>query len=361
MNGRRMPRGNWEVEMLEIRRLQVGDAAEMAAIAESVRFAGAGSDPRQGYLVYVGTPEEYAARLQGASSGYLALWDGVAVGYLLITSSAGDTATHAGSDEVVSRIFGEETWLVDQIGVRALGKGKGVGPAMFARFLDEARPKRVTAVIMHGPMRNVKSIGFFAGRNGFRCIGEYSEGDGMYWGIYEWKENGMQGEVAYPIGRFLWTEVLSEADAAARTERIRLLPAQAREAIAALGEARLDEAIRPGAWTARQVLHHAADAATVLCERIRLALTEDKPQIKTFEEDLWVQLSDAKSAPAEESLVIIDGVLGRMARLLATLPAPAYERELVHPQQGILKLDRVCSYLDWHGRHHIAQIRALLP
>jgi hypothetical protein len=346
--------------MLEIRKLTVGDAAEMSAIAESVRFAGAASDAKQGYLVYVGSAEEYAARLAGASSGYLALWGASPVGYLLVTASAEDTATHAGSEEVASRIFGEGSWLVDQIGVRALGKGKGVGPAMFERFLAEAQPKRVTAVIMHGPMRNEKSIGFFGGRYGFRCIGEYSEGDGMYWGIYEWKENGMQGEAAYPIGRFLWTEVLSEADAAARTERIRLLPGEAGKVIEALGESRLDEAIRPGAWTARQVLHHAADAATVLCERIRLAVTEDRPQIKTFEEDLWVQLSDAKSAPAEESLAILDGVLGRMARLLASLPAEAYQRELMHPQQGILKLDRVCSYLDWHGRHHVAQIRALL-
>lgn len=355
-----MRRGSWEARVLEIRKLRIEDAAEISAIAESVRFAGKDADPKQGYLVYVGRPEDYAARLAGESSGYLAIWGDEVVGYLLVSPSAGDTATHAGSEEVVSRVFGEGTWLVDQIGVRVQGKGKGVGPAMFARFMAEVSPKRVTAVIMHGPMRNEKSIGFFAGRNGFRCIGEYSEGDGMFWGIYEWKENGMQGESAYPLGRFLWTEVLSEADAAARAERIRLLPGQMREVIAALGEGRMDEAIRPGAWTARQVLHHAADAAMVLCERIRLALTEDKPQIKPFEENDWVELFDAKSAPAEESLAILDGVLGRMARLLATLPAEAYEREMVHPQQGILKLDRVCSYLDWHGRHHTAQIRAML-
>lgn len=346
--------------MLEIRALRVDDAAEMTAIAGSVRFAGAAADPRQGYLVFVGKPEEYAARLAGESSGYMALWEGRPVGYLLVTASPADTATHAGSEEVLRRIFGQGSWLVDQIGVRAEGKGKGVGPAMWERFVAEVQPERVTAVIMHGPMRNEKSIGFFAGRNGFHCIGEYAEGDGFYWGIYEWRADGMQGEAAYPIGRFLWTEVLSEADAAARTERIRLLPGQAREVIANLGEGRLDEAIRPGAWTARQVLHHAADAATVLCERIRLALTEERPTIKPFEEDLWVELIDAKTAPAELSLAMLEGTLGRMAQLLASLPAEAYQRELAHPQQGILKLDRVCSYLDWHGRHHVAQIRALL-
>ncbi len=346
--------------MLQIRKLVVDDAAELSAIAESVRFAPPTADARQGYLVYVGTPEEYAARLAGASTGYLALWHGEAVGYLLVSPSAGDTATHAGSEAVLERVFGGDTWLVDQIGIRGEGKGKGIGAAMLERFFGGIKPKRATAVIMHGPMRNERSIGFFSGKHGFRCIGEYSEGDGMFWGIYEWKEDSSQGEAAYPLGRFLWTEVLNEADAAARTERIRLLPGHMRDIVSALGEARLDEAIRPGAWTARQVLHHAADTATVLCERIRLALTEERPLIKPFEEDRWVQLSDAKSAPAEESLSILDGVLGRMARLLATLPAEAFHRELTHPQQGILKLDRVCSYLDWHGRHHAAQIRALL-
>ncbi len=342
-----------------IRQAKTSDAAAIAAIAESVRFDPRRAEPNAGYLVYVGSPEEYAERLEHSETSYVVEKDGKTIAFLLTTAAPGLTATHADTDAVLARLFGEGTMLVDQIGVLPSARGLGAAPEMFAQFLREAKPRRLTASIMHGPMRNARSLGFFTGRFGFRCIGEYAEGDGMFWGIYEWKADGTAGEAAYPLGRFLYSGVLTAADLEARLGRLAAFPAEFRATVGACQPGQLDQAIRPGAWTARQVIHHVADAAAVLSERVRLILTEERPAIKTFEEEEWVKLEDEMTAPPEESLAIVEGTLGRLVRLLRARPREDYAREMRHPQQGLVPLDRVTAYLDWHGRHHCAQIAAM--
>jgi len=342
-----------------IRRAVVQDAEAIAAIAESVRYREGDAIPAHGYLVFVGTPQEYATRLADISTSFVAELDGKVIAFLLSSFSSGNTATQIIDDEVQTRIFGEDALLIDQIGVSPDARGLGAGSLMLERTFSAAKPTRATACIMHWPLRNERSIGFFAGRCGFRCIGEYDEGNGFLWGIYEWKADGTQGDPRYPVGRFLYAGLANEVDFAERAERLRLLPILLRAAASQLNEDTLDVAPRPGAWTPRQVIHHMADAHQVMAERARLILTEENPPVKTFEENLWAELADAKTAPIEESLRILDGLHARLARLLASRPYEDLSKEMLHPQQGPVKLDRLLSYLDWHGRHHTAQVLAM--
>jgi hypothetical protein len=181
----------------------------------------------------------------------------------------------------------------------------------------------------------------------------------MFWGMYEWKRHGAAGEAPYPLGRFLYTGLLTVPDLEARLARLAAFPGDLRAAVAALYRNQLDQPIRPGAWTARQVIHHIADAAAVMSERVRLILTEDRPKIKPFDENLWVQLADELASPPADSLAIVEGTHARLVRLLESRPLSNFRREMEHPQQGFVKLDRVTCYLDWHGRHHLAQLRSL--
>ncbi|WP_031499314.1 YfiT family bacillithiol transferase [Bryobacter aggregatus] len=167
-------------------------------------------------------------------------------------------------------------------------------------------------------------------------------------------------QARFPIGRWQYSGMSNEAEAAARVERLRLLPEQLRAVLLQGGEARLDVEPRPGAWTPRQIVHHLADAHANLTIRVRLILTEEQPKVKPFDENTWAELVDASSAPVEESLRILDGLHSRIARLLATRPHSDLAREMLHPEQGLVPLDRLLSYLDWHGRHHTAQIAAAL-
>src|SRR5918996_732288 len=64
-----------------------------------------------------------------------------------------------------------------------------------------------------------------------------------------------------------------------------------------LDEAHFDTPYRPGGWTVRQVVHHVPDSHINAYTRIRLALTEDTPTIKPYEEARWAELPDARSLP----------------------------------------------------------------
>ncbi len=163
-----------------VRKARVEDGAAIAAIAETVRYRAGEADPTKGYLVFVGTPEDYSRRLEVNNTSYVAEVDGKVVGFLLTTPSSEDTATHIAS----SLIFSDNALLVDQIGVLPEFRAAKV---MFGTMIEAVKPTRITACIMHGPLFNQRSVGFFKGKCGFQCIGEYDEGDGFLWGIYEWK------------------------------------------------------------------------------------------------------------------------------------------------------------------------------
>lgn len=347
-----------------IRKARLKDAAGIAAVAESVRYQRGAADGAQGYLVYVGKPEDYLGRLKDDYLCFVAEKDGEVVGFVMASGWKRNTATHVEAAAVEERIFGEETLLVDQIGVKPEARGLGIAPALFEKVKRVATQgvstRRMTASIMHGPVRNERSIGFFAGRQGFRCVGEYHDGSGFLWGIYEWKEDGTQGDERYPLGRFLYSDTRTEADAAARVERLRQMPRQLREVVKQFGRKELDQPIRPGAWTVRQIVHHLADGNAMIAYRTRWILTEKAPKLPGFDENRWVELPDAMHAPVEPSLRILDGVQARLADLLAELPLAALERTMKHSEQGVVMLDRMLDYLDWHGRHHVAQLKAAL-
>jgi ribosomal protein S18 acetylase RimI-like enzyme len=179
-----------------IRKATIADAAAISAIAESVRYRPETADPTRGYLVFVGTPAEYAARLALSDTNYVAESQGKIVAYLTTSFASGNTATHVTDATVAEMLFGGGALLVDQIGVRPDARGLGAAPLLYAHAMEELRPPRATACIMHQPLRNLRSIGFFEGRMGWRCIGEYGEGDGFVWGVYETQSAAPQSSEA---------------------------------------------------------------------------------------------------------------------------------------------------------------------
>ena len=91
-------------------------------------------------------------------------------------------------------------------------------------------------------------------------------------------------------------------------------PARLRAAVAGLSEPQLDTPYRPGGWTVRQVVHHLPDSHINSYVRFKLALTEDTPTIKPYDEALWAKLPDAAATPIETSLGLMEGLHGRWVR-----------------------------------------------
>ena len=126
-----------------------------------------------------------------------------------------------------------------------------------------------------------------------------------------------------------------------------------------LTDAQLDTPYRPGGWTVRQVVHHLADSHLNAYIRFRLALTEDEPTIKPYNENAWAHLPDAEQSPIAPSLQILGGLHTRWALLLRSLSQAQLHRYFLHPENGLMRLDKTIGSYGWHSRHHLAHITRL--
>ena len=164
----------------------------------------------------------------------------------------------------------------------------------------------------------------------------------------------------YPIGTFRFDGDVSHHTRGQRLDEIAAAPAQLRHAVAGLSTPQLDTPYRPGGWTVRQVVHHLPDSHLNAYTRIKLALTEDEPTIKPYEEARWAELVDARTAPLEPSLQLLESLHQRWLLLLRGLEPADFERRFRHPEHGrIFVIDEAVAMYAWHGRHHVAHINSL--
>ena len=136
-------------------------------------------------------------------------------------------------------------------------------------------------------------------------------------------------------------------------------PGALRSAVAGLSRDQLETPYRPGGWTVKQVVHHLPDSHLNAYARFKLALTEDEPTIKTYDEAKWAELSDSQRVPVEVSLDLLDALHMRWVTLLRGMDAADYRRGLNHPERGLMTLSQLLGLYAWHGRHHVAHITAL--
>jgi uncharacterized damage-inducible protein DinB len=166
-------------------------------------------------------------------------------------------------------------------------------------------------------------------------------------------------DLRYPIGRLERRTSLSVDERRAAVDAIAAAPAKLRTAVKGLSDSQLDTPYRPGGWTVRQLVHHVADSHMNAYTRFRLALTEDNPTIKPYEEAAWAELVDARTMPIGTSLDLLDAMHERLVHLLRATPAEAFARTLTHPENGPMTMDMLLGIYAWHGRHHTAHVSAL--
>jgi len=169
----------------------------------------------------------------------------------------------------------------------------------------------------------------------------------------------MAPDLRYPVGPFEPVSTLTPDQRRAAIDAIAEVPTRLRAAVANLTDAQLDTPYRPGGWTVRQLVHHIADSHMNALTRFKLALTEDAPTVKTYEEGLWAELADAKTPPIDSSLAIIDNLHKRWVILLRSLDPAQFERKFRHPQWGLSTVDFLLAQYAWHGKHHVAHITSL--
>jgi hypothetical protein len=168
----------------------------------------------------------------------------------------------------------------------------------------------------------------------------------------------MSSDLSYPIGRFSVRMVTTAETRREGIEDIAALPVRMRDALAGLNEAQLDTPYRPQGWTVRRLVHHVADSHMNGYIRLKLALTEDNPTIKPYEQAEWAELSDSR-LPVALSLGILDGVHARWTALWRAMTEEDFQRTFNHPELGPLTTHIHAHLYGWHSRHHVAHITAL--
>ncbi len=166
-------------------------------------------------------------------------------------------------------------------------------------------------------------------------------------------------DLRYPVGKFRFPETITREERSKFVEQIAEAPLRLRSAVTGLGDSQLDTPYRPGGWTVRQVVHHVPDSHLNSYTRFRLALTEDEPTIKPYHEDLWAELPDARTAPVEVSLRLLECLHSRWVGLLRSLSDEQWKRTFRHPDLGLISLEQNAALYAWHGRHHVAHIANL--
>jgi len=166
-------------------------------------------------------------------------------------------------------------------------------------------------------------------------------------------------DLRYPIGEFQLPGPATDEQRYEWMADIAEAPSRLREAVNGLSAEQLDTPYRPGGWTVRQVVHHLPDSHLNAYTRFRLALTEDEPTIKPYQEARWAELEDARTAPVILSLQLLDALHRRWVLLMQSLSGPEWKRTLRHPVDGIRSLEEILATYAWHSRHHVAHIIGL--
>jgi uncharacterized damage-inducible protein DinB len=167
-------------------------------------------------------------------------------------------------------------------------------------------------------------------------------------------------DLRYPVGPFRFEGGADPKIREQRMDEIASAPGHLRAAVAGLSPQQLDTPDREKGWTVRQVVHHLPDSHLNAYTRMKLALTEDEPTIKPYEEARWAELPDARTGPIDLSLDLLESLHHRWVLLLRQLRPADFGRRYRHPEMGrSVELEEVLALYAWHGRHHVAHITGL--
>ena len=130
-------------------------------------------------------------------------------------------------------------------------------------------------------------------------------------------------------------------------------------AIGGLNDSQMRYSPGESEWSIHEVLVHLPDSEIFGFERIRRTLVEEKPTLRTYDEDVWAQKLAYAAQDRTLALALFTALRRSSAALLRTLPATAWERTAVHPERGEMSLYDIFKLYVEHGQIHLEQIERL--
>lgn len=162
----------------------------------------------------------------------------------------------------------------------------------------------------------------------------------------------------FPVGMFEFGKTYTDEDIQQFIKKIEGFPARLKKLTAGLTAEQFDTSYREGGWTIRQVIHHLADSHMNAYIRFKLALTEDTPAIKPYNQTAWAELEDSKTALPQVSIDLLTSLHARWTITLKSMTPEDFDRLFYHPEHQMSHgLKEILAMYAWHGDHHYAHIQ----
>lgn len=127
-----------------------------------------------------------------------------------------------------------------------------------------------------------------------------------------------------------------------------------------LNEEDLDRTYAEGKWSVRYLLHHLADAETVLSDRIRRTISEPRQVLWAFDQDAWAKALNYLEMPLDVSRRIYEATREATIHLARQHYDKSGHLEFVHSETGVRTLKDEFDKVASHNAHHLAQIEKAL-
>ena len=170
----------------------------------------------------------------------------------------------------------------------------------------------------------------------------------------------MTDSLRYPIGKFIFGGPADAKNIPNWIEDIQQLPHRINEVTQNWTPEMFQKNYRPDGWTGAQVIHHLADSHTNAYIRFKLALTEEVPTVKPYDESAWAELPDGNHQDPAPSLKILEGIHTRWTSCLKNMSSEDFDKCFFHPGlKQELKLTQNLAIYSWHSRHHLEHLKII--
>ncbi len=116
----------------------------------------------------------------------------------------------------------------------------------------------------------------------------------------------------------------------------------------------------PGKWCVKEILHHLADAETVLYERLRRPLAEPFPVMWGFAQDAWCEKLDYKNMPLEINKDVFLPVRNAIIALAPRFYESHGHLPFNHSRLGLRTIRDEFDKVVWHNENHLSHIEQCL-
>lgn len=161
----------------------------------------------------------------------------------------------------------------------------------------------------------------------------------------------------YPIGLFQKPDKITALHCKEWIKIIEDFPLKVAFETSHLNAKELQYTYRSGGWNIKQVIMHCVDSHTNSSIRFKLALTENNPTIKPYNETAWGTLQDTLNYPLTDALSLLNNIHKRWVILLNSMLETDFNKTFIHPEDNeTVTLKENLGIYAWHCQHHLQHI-----